>query len=222
MTRPNRKSSERQTVDMVFTALGLRPDSDPVAGEAPDFTVPLSGRSIGIEITMYRSGDIVEGGAERRQAEAEWAKLLSASHAFRSARPELRDINVGLMFKGPMPQRRRHADFMEKIAAFIRLHRNDLKSSDTDYWPRDFSTPLMREYLQTLYLRVCQYAVWHTSLAAGFVATPATSTVVDIVAAKSGMKFRPADELWLAIQCSPLISETSYPLSASKISTASC
>ena len=53
---------------------------------------------------------------------------------------------------------------------------------------------------------------WHTNLAAGFVATPATSTVADIVVAKSGKQFRPTDELWLAIQCSALISETLLPI----------
>jgi hypothetical protein len=99
---------------------------------------------------MYRSGDTVEGGSERRQAEAECAKLLSASHAFRSARPELLDVNVGLMFKGTVPPRRLHAAFMEEVAAFIRAHRDDLKSSDIDYWQWDFSTPLMCDYLQTI------------------------------------------------------------------------
>jgi hypothetical protein len=190
----------------------LRPEPDPVEGESPDFTLTLSGRRIGVEVTMYRSGDTVEGGTERRQAEAEWAKLLSASNALRSARPELRDVNVGLMFKGPVPPRRLHAEFVEEIAAFARGHRDELKTSDTDYWERDFSTPLMRDYLQTLYLRTDQYAVWHTNLAAGFVATPVTSTVAQVAAAKSGKQFRSADELWLAIQCSPLISETLLPI----------
>jgi hypothetical protein len=111
-----------------------------------------------------------------------------------------------------VPPRRLHPDFMEEIAAFVRAHRNDLKTSDVEYWERNFSTPLMRDYLQTVYLRIDQHAVWHSSLGAGFVATPATSTVADTVAAKSGKQFRPADELWLAIQCSTLISETLLPI----------
>jgi len=156
---------------------------------------------------MYRSADTVQGGGKRRQAEAEWAKLLAASHAYRSARPELRDVNVGLMFKGPVPPQRRHAEFMKEVAAFIRLHYDDLKSSDTDYWPWNFSTPLMCEYLQTLYLRICLHAVWHANFAAGFVALPETSTLVEIVMEKSRKQFRPADELWLVIQSGNLISE---------------
>ena len=212
MTRPNRKSSERETVDMVLTALGLRPDSDPVAGEAPDFMVSLSGRGVGVEVTMYRSGDTVEGGGGRRQVESEWDKLKAASDAFRSAHPELRDVNVGLMFHGPVPSRRQHAEFLDEIAAFIRSHRDDLDSSDVEYWPPSFSTPLMRTHLQTLFLRIDRYAVWHSNLVAGFVATPATSTVADIVADKSRRQFRPADELWLAIQCSIRVSETLLPI----------
>ena len=212
MTRLNQKASERPTLDTVLNALGLRPDAEPVEGEAPDFVVTLSGRRIGVEVTMYRSGNTLEGGSERRQAEAEWAKLLSASHAFRSARPELLDVNVGLMFKGTVPPRRLHAAFMEEVAAFIRAHRDDLKPSDIDYRQWDFSTPLMCDYLQIICLRTDRHAVWHTNLAAGFVATPATSTVADIVAAKSGKQFRLTDELWLAIQCSPLISETLLPI----------
>ena len=72
----------------------------------------------------------------------------------------------------------------------------------------------MVEYLQVLYLRVDRYAVWHSNLTAGFVATPATSTVADIVAGKSTKNFRPADELWLALQCSTRISETLLPIGA--------
>jgi hypothetical protein len=50
MTRPSQKKSERQTLDAVLAALGLRPDQDPEAGEAPDFTMVISGRVIGLEI----------------------------------------------------------------------------------------------------------------------------------------------------------------------------
>jgi hypothetical protein len=207
MTRPSKKASERQTLDRVLSGLGLCPDTEPVEGETPDFMVTLSGRRIGVEVTMYRSGETVEGGSERRQAEAEWPKLLAASDAFRSARPELGDVNVGFMWKGPVPPRRLHAEFMEEVAAFTRAHRDELKSSDIDYWPQDFSTTLLREYLQTIYLRIDRHAVWYTSLAAGFVALPETSTIAEIVAEKSRKRFRPADELWLVIQSGTLISE---------------
>jgi hypothetical protein len=38
------KLTQRQTLDTVLNALGLRPDAEPVEGEAPDFVVTLSGR----------------------------------------------------------------------------------------------------------------------------------------------------------------------------------
>jgi hypothetical protein len=212
MTRAVQKTTERQTLDVVLAALGLRPDREPEASETPDFIVSLAGHQIGVEITMYSSGDIVDGGHSRRQIESEWEKLQSAAQAFCSLRPMLRDINVGLMFSGPVPPRRQHVDFIEEVAAFITAHRHELSSKDVDYWPPTISTPLMAEYLQALYLRVDQYAVWHSNLIAGFVATPATSTVADIVADKSARSFRAADELWLAIQCSTRISETFLPI----------
>jgi hypothetical protein len=64
----------------------------------------------------------------------------------------------------------------------------------------------MQSYLRTLYLRQDRYAVWHSNLAGGFIARP-DFTIADIVAEKSGRRFRQADELWLIVQCSPRISE---------------
>ncbi len=202
MTRPIQKTSERATLDVVLAAVGLRLDQEPVAGETPDFTLSVSGRKIGVEITMYRSGD----GSGRRQVESEWDKLKIASDAFRNQHPELRDINVGLMFKDTVPPRRRHTEFMQEIAAFIRAQRGDLESHDVEYWPPSFPSALMREYLRTVYLRVDRFAVWHSNLAGGFVARP-DSTIAEIVAEKAQKNFRPTDELWLAIQCSVRISE---------------
>jgi hypothetical protein len=212
MTREVQKTSERQTLDMVLEALGLLPDEEPDAGETPDFIVSLAGRRIGVEVTMYSSTDTVDGGHRRRQVESEWDKLQAAARVYCSTRPELHNINVGLMFSGPIPPRRLHVDFIKEVTDFIAAHRHELRSEDVDYWPPIISTPLMVEYLQVLYLRVDQYAVWHSNLTAGFVATPATSTVPDIVADKSNRNFQPADELWLAIQCSPRISETLLPI----------
>jgi hypothetical protein len=119
-------------------------------------------------------------------------------------------LRVG--FSGAIPPRRQHVEFIKEVADFIVAHRHELGSEDVDYWPPTISTPLMLKYLQVLYLRVDQYPTWHCNLAAGFVATPATSTLADIVADKSAKKFRPADELWLAIQCSARISETLLPI----------
>jgi hypothetical protein len=64
----------------------------------------------------------------------------------------------------------------------------------------------MQNYLRTLYLRKDPYAEWYTSLAGGFVARPGP-TIAGIAAEKSTTRFRPADEIWLAIQCGTRISE---------------
>jgi len=163
---------------------------------------------------MYSSDDTVNGEHSRRQVESEWDKLQAAAKAYCATRPELRDINVGLIFSGSVPPRRQHVNFIKEIADFITAHRHELRSEDVAYWATTISTPLMVDYLKVLYLRIDCYAVWHSSLAAGFVATPASSTVADIVAAKSARNFRLVDELWLAIQCSTRISETLLPIGA--------
>ena len=212
MTRPDQKLSERQTLDAVLAALNLLPDQEPQAGETPDFTVQISGRAVGIEITTYQSGATVDGGTARRKVESEWDLLQRASETFRDARPELRDINVGLMFSGPVPPRRQHAKFMEEIAAFVRDHAANLTSKESTFWLPSFSTPLMRDHLRTLYLRVDKYAVWHSNIAGGFVARP-DATIADIVAEKSAKRFRPTDELWLVIQSSTRISEMMLDIS---------
>ena len=162
MTREVQKSSERQTLDVVLAALGLRPDQEPEAGETPDFIVSLAGRRIGVEVTMYSSADTVAGGHRRRQVESEWDKLLAAARAYCSTRPELHDINVRLRFSGPVPSRRLHLDFIKEVADFIAAHRHELGSWDVDYWPPIIATPLMVEYLQVLSLRVDRYAVWQS------------------------------------------------------------
>jgi len=207
MTREAKKTSERRTLDAILLALGTQPDRLPEAGEAPDFMISFTGRAIGVEVTMFQSGATVEGSAaNRRQAEAEWEKLLSAANAYRSAHPELRDINVILGFSGALPPRRQHADFIAEIASFIHSRREQLRPQDTDFFARDFSSPLMRSHLQVLHLRICSYAIWYPSLAAGFVAMPNFS-IESIVAEKSRKEYRPSDELWLAIQSSTNISE---------------
>jgi hypothetical protein len=206
MTRPNQKESERRTLDAVLAALGVRPDREPEDGETPDFTLVLSGKTIGVEITTYRSGDTVEGGTGRRLVENEWELLKATSDRFRSGNPEFRDINVGLMFSGPVPPRRQHAAFIDEIAAFIRAHADELSSNDLTFWQQSFTAPMMRSFLRTLYLRKGPHAEWYSNLVAGYVARP-DRTIAAIVAEKSGRHFRPADELWLVIQCGMRISE---------------
>lgn len=206
MTRANQKESERRTLAAVLAALDVRPDQEPVEGETPDFTLLLSGRTIGIEITMYRSGATVEDGTGRRQVENEWELLKTASARFRDEHSELRDVNVGLMFTASVPPRRQHAEFIAEISSFVRDYAGELSSRDLAFWPASFTAPLMRTFLRTLYLRTDRFAEWYSNLAGGYVARP-DQTIADIVAEKSGKRFHRADELWLAIQCGTRVSE---------------
>jgi hypothetical protein len=184
----------------------MRPDQEPAQGETPDFTAMLSGRTIGIEITMYRSGETVDDGKGRRQVESEWELLKAASDRYRAEHPDLHDINVGLMFAASVPPRKQHAEFIAEITAFVRDHARELSSTDVTFWQPAFTAPLMRAYLRTLYLRTDRFAEWYSNLAGGYVARP-DSTIAAIVAEKSSKHYRSADELWLAIQCGTRISE---------------
>jgi hypothetical protein len=207
MTRFIRKEAERRSLDAILKALGLTPDKEPDAGETPDFIVWLSGRAIGVEITMFQSKDVVDGGKDRRMVESEWDKLQAAIEPFRQANADILDVNVGLMFGGPVPPRRLHAAFMEEVAAFIRARRAEFAEHEFEYWPTAFSaSPLMYQYLRTLYLRIDRHAIWHSNLVAGFIARPGVG-IGEIVAEKSCKGFRAADELWLIIQSSNRISE---------------
>jgi hypothetical protein len=206
MTREVKKLSERRTLDGLVAALGLRLDAEPEPTEAPDFLLRAGGRRIGVEITTYRSGATVGGSTELRVVESEWERFKAASDEFRAKHADLRDVNVGLMFKTIVPPRRQHATFLAEVASFVRERAAMLSSADRTYWPQDFASPLMREYVSTLYLRVDRYAEWHSNLAGGYVARP-DETISAIVAEKSAKKFCPADELWLAVECGTRISE---------------
>ena len=207
MTKIKQKQEERRTLDSVLAALDLRPDADPVEGETPDFTFFSEARIIGVEITMYHSGELVEGGLQvRRQAEAEWDALSAASIEFLKKRPDIQNVNAGLMFIGPVPPKRDHAAFMEEVAAFIKQKEGKLGPDNIACRPHTFTGPLMKKYLSTIYLRTDKHAIWHSNLAAGFVARPGPR-IAAIVADKSKKAFRPAEELWLAIQASHRISE---------------
>ena len=147
MTRAGQKQSERETLHAVLAALGVRPDAEPEEGEAPDFTIAVAGRRIGVEITMYQSGDKLEDGGGRRQVESEWERLKAATDALRRDRPALSDIHVGLMFRASVPPRRQHPAFLEEIAAFVSAHAREITYLGLECLPPSFSTPLMKTYL---------------------------------------------------------------------------
>jgi hypothetical protein len=46
MTRIAQKQTERRTLDAILSALDLRPDQEPTADEAPDFTMCVARRLI--------------------------------------------------------------------------------------------------------------------------------------------------------------------------------
>src|SRR6516165_7307319 len=126
MTRPAQKQAERRTLDGVIAALGLRLDNEPQLGETPDLLLCTGGRLIGVEITMYRSGAMVEDGTERRPVESESERLKLAADSFRAQHADLHDVNTGLMFSGMVPPHRQHAAFLDDIAAFVRGRAGDL------------------------------------------------------------------------------------------------
>jgi len=123
MTRPAQKESERRILDELLTAIGITPnDYDIRPGERPDFMLTVSGRTVGVEVTMYQSGTTIGAGAGQRPVEAEWEFLRQASRTFQSAHANISDINVGLMFYGVVPVRRQHQEFIKEVADFIRGH----------------------------------------------------------------------------------------------------
>ncbi|MDR3489041.1 MAG: hypothetical protein P4M05_29585 [Bradyrhizobium sp.] len=105
-----------------------------------------------------------------------------------------------------MPPKRRHAEFIAEIAAFASEQASELSSERQTFWPQSFTSPLMRQFLRTLFLRHDQYTEWYSSVAFGYVARPG-QLIADSGAEKSGKKFHPTDEQWLVIQCGTRISE---------------
>jgi hypothetical protein len=210
MTQASQKAVERQTVEMLVSVLALTPDAVE-EGETPDWVLSVSGRTVGVEVTMYQSGSTVAARFGRRQVESEWEILKRAADTLRAAEPDLRDMNIGLMFRDSAPGRREHAAFLAEIAAFVRAHAHELGATDTDYWPPAFASPLMIKYLRTLCVRRDAFAEWYSSIASGWVGRP-DATLAEIVATKAAKTYRHTDELWLAIQCSHRISEIVLPL----------
>lgn len=213
MTRQRKKAAERAALAALLTALGVAP-ANVDEGETPDFVLALDGRSVGVEMTTFQSNTSMDGRLGRRQVESEWERLDKAIEAFRQARPELRDLNVGLMFHGAGPPRGVHQAFMEEVAAFALGRAVGLTDRDVELWPPAFTSPLMSKYLRTVYLRRCEYARWYSNIVAGWIGLP-DSTLGQIVEQKSSRPFRATDELWLAIQSTTRVSELLIPLNGS-------
>jgi hypothetical protein len=157
MTRVAQKQSERRTLDAILAALALRPDQEPAAGEAPDFTMRVARRLIGVEITQYQSGATVDDGTERLRLSGR-DRLLCAQSC---RRPYV--AGPGMLA----------AELPDTFDADLSAHALFAQGS---------------------------FVEWYSNLAAGYVARP-DRTIAEIVAEKSAKRFRPVEELWLAIQC---------------------
>ena len=217
MVRQSKKESERRTVDELLSALGMTPDKIEVS-ESPDFMLTMDGRTVGVEVTMYRSGTTVGGTrVKRRKVEAAWESLQLASREFRAAQPDISNVSVLLIFNNVVPAPREHQQFMEEVAAFIRSQKIGLDrpvgrsyefADRMKFQSREFASPLMKKYLHTVVLNRSEFAEWNSSIDAGWVAGVSASALIGIVAEKAARPYRPSDELWLIIQCSHRISET--------------
>jgi len=206
VTRKIQKDAERPDLDRILAALALTSDSEPEAGEAPDFIIQLRGQSVGVEITLYRSGEIIHGTVKRRAAESGWDLLKAAAQEFWSQHDDLRAVNVGVTFKGRVPRRGDHHSFIQEVAAFVRQHLAKLRAEKQNFVP-SASFPLMYQHLERLVLRTGPYAEWYSNLSFGYLPRPNESKISAIVEGKSKKQFRPTNELWLVINCGTRMSE---------------
>jgi hypothetical protein len=211
VTRKIQKDAERGALDRILAALALTPDSEPEVGGSPDFIIQLRGQSIGVEITLYSSGEIIDGTVNRRAGKSGWDLLKAAAQEFWSQRDDLRAVNVGVTFKGRVPRRRDYRAFIEEVAAFVRQHSGELQLKNKNFFP-SASSPLMHRYLAQLVLRTDSHAEWYSNFSSGWVARPNDSKIPDTVKNKSKKKFRPTNELWLVIDRGPHISEMTLEL----------
>jgi hypothetical protein len=209
MTRPAQKDEEWSTLCELISAIGVQAESDPIAGEAPDFMIQISGQLVGVEVTMYQSRGIVAG-IQRRAVEREWEELEESSQAFRDTYSELAGISILFRFGGIVPPKRERAGFFHEILDFIRKNRRKIGNEWADFWQHEFTSPLMIKYLKIIVLIRSEGSGWDSNITAGFIDRPA-DTIARIVKEKSSRKYRLADELWLVIQCSHRPSEMVLP-----------
>lgn len=212
MTRPIQKQSERDTLRTLFFVLDMPPEISCEDGEAPDFMVQIDDRTIGIEVTMYQSGQIVAAtGIQKRKVESEWERFNCSSRFFREEQPDLRNICILFRFKDSVPPSKERQLFLTEILDFIRLRRSELGPQYLVFSRHQFTSPLMMKYLSDLCLCVCEHADWDSNVTAGFLGR-FDENVAGIVTKKSVKLYRQATELWLVIQCSGRISETMLPI----------
>jgi hypothetical protein len=69
------------------------------------------------------------------EGESEWERLKAAAKEFWSQYGDLRNVNVGVMFKGRVPGRRDHRAFIEEVAAVVRQRLAKLRPENQNFVP---------------------------------------------------------------------------------------
>jgi hypothetical protein len=180
--------------------------------------IQVSGRTVGVEVTMYRSDKTVarvgKHAVRRRQVESEWESFEGSSLGFRREHAELKDVCVLFRFRNVVPPKQRYGMFYQEVLQFVCSKQQEISTGYVQFWRPDFVSPLMTEYLQAICLRRCERGEWDSNVTAGFVDRPAC-IIAKIVAAKGGLAkaYRPAAELWLVIGHSGRPSEMVLPIS---------
>ena len=152
MTRSIQKQNERGTLAELVAATGVQLESCPMEGEAPDFTIQISGRTIGVEVTMYQSGKTIAG-IQKRAVEAEWEELEVSSRQFQNENIELAGIYILFKFKDSVPPRRDRDTFFCEILEFVRENEHGIVDEWADFWQYQLTSPLMIKYLKAIVLR---------------------------------------------------------------------
>jgi hypothetical protein len=212
MTRLAQKQQERAVLRQLFRNSKIV-DANYEDGERPDFIVRVANRSIGIEVTMFRSNES-RGDHSRRSVEASWEELKKLWGE------RERNISVLLRFIANTPTRRELRGFLEEIVMFIETNKDIISGRYQLFWRYTFSSPLMSKYLWAIGLAKYDQGSFDSNLTAGFLVPRPAETIAAIVSGKSGKKFRAVNELWLVIHSSGRPSEMVLPINgASELDT---
>ncbi len=206
MTRPRKKQDESEALSELLSATRVELESQPLESETPDFVIRMSGRTIGVEITMYRSGQALAG-IPKRAIEAAWEEFETTSQIFRREHPELASIYILFRFKDAIPPRQEHDRFVCEVLECVRCMGYRTGNGCVSLWRGEITSPLMRKYLKDIVLRRCERSEWDSNITAGFVVAPA-GIISRIIVEKSEKQYRLTDELWLVVQRSQRPSET--------------
>ncbi|MDR3738074.1 MAG: hypothetical protein P4L40_03550 [Terracidiphilus sp.] len=217
MTRPSKKQEEKEILRALLCATCIQPERSAVEGEKPDFMVRISGRIVGVEVTLYRSDKTVArvGGraVKRRAVESEWEHLERSSRSFRWQHADLQDVYILFRFKNAVPPQTEHDVFFQEVLQFVRLKRDALGGEGVAFWMPDFQSRLIGKYLKDLILSRGTCSKWDSNITYGFVDCPARN-ISKIVAEKTeaAIAYRPASEQWLVIAQNGRPSEMVLPI----------